>query len=251
MKTAEEKLTQALGLSEYQAKIYFAGLYFDQATITEIAKKANISRTAAYEPMEGLLGLGIMSVNKIGKRKYYSSIDPKNLAHIHEQRKMLLDESIADITQMIRSSKADISARYFPGVRGMQTAGDIFLDESKSKLWKTFEQPEYTLQFSGAKYTENYIKKRLKKKIFGRVIIPANVKSGFIKKHIAQDKQELRKTILVSAITYPLESSIAICDDMVLIIAAKKEPITLLIKNEEIAKSLSSIHDMIWDRYNM
>lgn len=249
MEKDQQKIADAIGLSEYQAKLYFAGLCFNQATISSLARKAGIPRTAAYEPIESLIKQGFISVTKVNKRKYYKSVDPKKLLTIFEGRKSILKESIKNITQKIDASSEDLAVTYYPGVAGLLTAGKIFLEESNTKLWKTFENPEAVLKEVGVEYNDHYMAERINKGIFGRVIMPGKNLSGVLKNYLKKDKEQLRETLLISPDLYPIESSIAVADDMVIMFSALNEPITLLIKNKQIANTISSIHDMIWDRY--
>ena len=251
MNTSEQKLAQSLGLSDYQAKIYFAGLFFEQATISDLAKKAGIPRTAAYEPLEKLVKDGIMSVNKVGKRNLYRAVDPKQLINIYDHKKILLLESIENISQMGSAVRGSLSTQFFPGINGLITSNNIFLDESsKNEIWKVFESPDSIFQVTGQGYSNEYQQRRIMKGIFVKVIISGEPTADFLKKRMTANKQELRESIIVSPKLYPLGATIAVSEKMVIMYSAENEPVTLLIRNQEIINSLSSIHDMVWDRFN-
>ncbi|MBI2047553.1 MAG: hypothetical protein HYT27_00280 [Parcubacteria group bacterium] len=224
-------------------------LNFRNATLTELAKAANIPRTAAYPPLETLLKRGLLSSIKIGKRVHYRSLDPKQLPALLERNKTRLEEVIQNLSQRIEIPAGDVSVQYFPGLRGIEVAGDIFLNETKTKLWKTFENPLYIVEKGGVRGFDTYISRRVAKKIHARIITPANRNSGWIQKRLERQKEELVEVVMVSPEAYPIESSLAITEGMVLMLAAKAIPFAILIKNPELARTMESVHDMAWDRY--
>jgi sugar-specific transcriptional regulator TrmB len=250
MKEPEKQLKESLNLSDHEAKLYMAGLQFDQATLSDIARVARISRTAAYPPLKSLTNKGLISSITIGKRTHYRSINPKYLRPILDERLAKLDNFIEESIQRISVTESKFSTQYFAGVRGIEIASDIFLNESKTKLWRTFEQPQYPLEKSGEKRFDEYILQRVQKCIHARGIMTGNVlQTPWIKNHIQNAGKILAEVILVSPHDYPFEASIATDGEQVLQFSAKRIPFAILTKNPEIAKTIESIHALIWDRY--
>lgn len=245
----EKDLAQALNLSSYEAKMYLAGLNFGEATLTDLAKRAGVPRTAGYPPLQALLHKGLVSAIKIKKRVYYRSLPPQRLPYILEQNKVTLERAIDTLAQEITAPHGVFSVQYFAGIKGVHMAAEIFLNESKGKLWRTFEHPENVLkQFDEASF-DSFNKRRIAKGIFGRVIMNADNESRWLTERLEKNKEELREVVQVSAEAYPVEASMAIADDMILMFTAKGDIFATLIKNNLLAKTFASIHDMVWDRY--
>lgn len=251
MDNVANNLASIFNLSSYEAKIYLAALNFDKATLTDIAKRVGMPRTAAYPPLQTLLKRGFLSIIPIKKRKYYQALEPKQLQFILDKNKIDLDQVISELSKSIFASPNKLAINYFSGAEGITVASDIFLNETKTKLWKTFEHPIYTMKTEGYWQVDEYVKKRVENGIRAKVIIPAIIKSDWIKEHLRYDKEELRETILVSPQIYPLEATIAVTKGIVLLIAARNNQFAVLIKNEELSDTINSIHDMVWDRYKI
>lgn len=249
MTETEKDIAQALNLSPYEAKIYLAGLNFREATLTDLAKRAGVPRTAAYPPLQSLLKKGLVSAIQIKKRIYYRSLPPQRLPYIFEQNKITLERAIDTLAQEITAPQGGFSVQYFAGAKGVQVAGEIFLNESKGKLWRTFEHPGHVLKQYGEASFDSFNKRRVAKKIFARVVMSAGEESHWLKERLEKNKEELREVVIVSPEAYPIEASMAVADDMILMFTAKGDIFATLIKNDLLAKTFASVHDMAWDRY--
>lgn len=249
MDRTERNLIDSLHLSKYQAKLYIAGLNFSHATLSDLAKSAGIPRTAAYQPLKGLLERSIMTSIKKGKREYYTSIDPKQLIHVVEQDRARLDIAVKDLAQRIDSKQEDLSIRYFTGTHGVQAAADLFLNKCNTKLWHAVEHPISVLEKIDESEFEAFIKRRVEKDVHVRVIIPSDSLNPWVKKRVERAKEELYDILVVSDEEYPIKSSMVVGGEFVLIFNTKGIPFAILIQNPDIATTFKSMHDMIWDRY--
>lgn len=245
-----KQLQGLLGLSEHEAKLYLAGLQFDAATLTELAEVAGIPRTAAYYPLTHLTEEGFVSTVRVGKRLRYRSISTEQLASILEERKRKVAELGTLLSPTLVAQSGQFSVQYFPGLRGIETASDIFLRESKAKVWYTFEHPVHSATKHGETRFDSYIKDRVKKKIHTKTIIPADsFKNSWLKKHVERDEEELRETLVVSEHDYPVNASLATDGERVLCFTAEGIPFATLIHNPHIAQAFLSLHKLSWERY--
>ncbi len=245
-----KKLASVFDLSEYEAKLYISALDMSEATISDLALRAKIPRTAVYPPLKQLIAKGFISPLKSkGKRILYRAIEPKFLEHIFDRKRLDLAELISQFAGSITGGSGEVWVRYFEGRDGLQMAGDIFLSESKSKLWKTFENILNVEKVLGTNRFDDYVKRRVEKGISGRMIIPAQEHSSWVAELIAKSKENLLEVRLVSPDIYPLEATIAVAGEWIFVESAIKKPFALLIKNASLARTIESIHDMVWDRF--
>ena len=107
-----------------------------------------------------------------------------------------------------------------------------------------------TILQHGSKQIAKTLNKRIKKGIKGRMIVSGHPDSPVLKEVLKKDEKELRKSIVVSPNTYPIKASIVVLDDMVFIFTSEEDPFAVLIKNKDVADSVNSIHDMVWDRFS-
>ncbi len=247
----EDRIAEIFNLSRYEARVYLGLLRIGEGTLSDIARTTSIPRTAIYPPLQSLLHKNLVSVVLIKKRKYYSAQNPKSLLFLFEKKKLDLEELLSELSKSIHATSSKLRINFFPGAGGISLAGDIFLKETKTKLWKTFEHPLHTMRVSGAYQIDEYVKKRVARNIHARMVIPAKIKSEWMEEHLRRDKEELRETIIVSPEIYPLEASIGVTPGLTLLIGAKNNPFAVLIRNDELSETISSIHDMVWDRYRV
>lgn len=71
------KLFLDLGLSQTETSVYLASLHLGPTSVQEIAKKARLSRTTAYESIALLQDRGLMSSYVHGKKKFFTAEDPE------------------------------------------------------------------------------------------------------------------------------------------------------------------------------
>ncbi len=72
-----------LGFTSTETATYIASLQLGPTSVQEIAKKARLSRTTAYEAIASLQNRGLMSSYQHGKKKFFSAEDPERaVAHV-------------------------------------------------------------------------------------------------------------------------------------------------------------------------
>lgn len=77
-----QTLFTELGLSSTETSVYLASFQLGPTSVQEIAKKARLSRTTAYEAIASLQERSLMSSYQHGKKKFFSAEDPE-LAVVH------------------------------------------------------------------------------------------------------------------------------------------------------------------------
>ncbi len=244
-----EQLQKVFNLNNYEAKLYWAALNFDTVSLTDLAKKASIPRTAAYRHIQNLTDKGFLSVIKVYKRKLYQAISPKQLRHLLERKIVTLDEITEDLTKIINVPEKKLAISYYSGIEGVQLASDLWFENAQTKLGKAFENVEAAILQHGKKQIAQSINNRVSKQIKGRTIISGSPDSPILRDVLKNDVDELRASIVVSPRTYPIKASFGVLDDMVIIFTTEENPFAVLIKNKDVADSMNSIHDMVWDRF--
>ncbi|MBI3632167.1 MAG: hypothetical protein HY225_01845 [Candidatus Vogelbacteria bacterium] len=243
----DNMLQNIFGLSAPEAKLFISASQIGGGTISEIAKGAKIARTAAYIPLKNLLKRGLLSIFKVGKRLNYRAIEPTNLVGIYDKNKSDLEHIISELSKTIRISSG-LDIRYFPSETGISIASEIFLSESRTKLWRSFENPLYTNQTFYLREIEKYDARRVSKKIRGKVIVSTDTMPLWLEDFMKHNTEELRETLIIPYHRFPFDASVASNGDMVLIIFGKQMPSSILIKNRDLAVTLDSIFDFVWSK---
>lgn len=135
------EILQQLGLTETEARVYLAMLELGPSSVQNIAKKARISRTAAYDIIRALQEKGISSTFQKGRKNVFSVEDPKQLEdyfgkHVEEMKQHLgaFKHLLPELRLMQGEDKPKV--RYYSGDEGIQA---LFRDVHMSRARELFE----------------------------------------------------------------------------------------------------------------
>jgi len=247
----QRELAEIFGLSLYEARVYLSLANEGPSMLSRLAKVSGLPRTAVYPPLQALLKKGFASLTLFGRRKYYEAVSPEHLKNILERRRVSLESVVSTIMspKKISMPGEKLDVQFFPGKNGVKTAGGIFLDETRSKTWYSFENLEGVTSFVGIDFEKNYVSERVKKRIRSRMILSADTTSSTIKEFLEKDREQLRETIILSPYEYPFSSSVGATKGLVLLLSVEANPFALLIRNNSLAETFISIHRNIWERY--
>jgi len=249
LKIAQE-LKTALGISINAAELYVAALQRGPLTLTELARETDISRTIIPKPLKELLDNALLQKQTIGKRVFYYAINPQELPAVIEKKKQTLIDISNLLLQQISAPDQDLQVRWYSGISGIQTAIKEFFTKSKGDF-RQFENAN-TYQYIGVVFGGEIVGERVKLGKTNKLIVIGDKEStGWYKDRILRAKKELREIVVVSAEEYPFHANVAISDNLVLIFEYQKKPFALLIDNSYVARSIASIHQMVWERYKI
>lgn len=249
MKILSQKLANIFNLTTYEARIFIALSGFEKANISQIAHASGIARTAVYPSIKSLLDKGLISIVLMGSRKHYKSLSPQQLQSIFEWKKRDLSSLVTELAKKMPATNEQLEILYFQGKNGLNTAAEVFLKDTDTKLWRTFENSVVNQPALEFYQLEDYINRRVKKGITAKVIITLNMMYPFLRERLNKDKEELRETILVPEKTFPFKVVIGINEKSVLILSGEEVIFGAVIKNIQIAQTLATIHEMIWSIY--
>ena len=249
MKSVQQKFANAFGLTTYASRIFLALSTLEKGNVSQIAMAASVPRTAVYPSIRSLLEKGLISVDIIGKRKYYRALPPTELETLFEWKKRDLTSVLEQISTAGADNGEPFQILYFPGKLGLNSAAEVFLSRTKTKLWRTFEtattnQP--TLDFY---QLQSYIDRRVAKRIKAKVIITMNMMHPFLNERLNNDKEELRESVLIPEKFFPLKTVVGINEDSILVLSGENHIFGAYVKNAQLAQAMATIHEMVWTRY--
>ncbi len=249
MKLLSQKLASVFNLSTYESRVFMALATFEKANISQIARASGIARTAVYPSIKSLLEKGLISSVLSGGRKHYKALSPNELTSVFEWKKRDLSFLVTELAKSMPETAEQLEVLYFPGKNGLNTAAEIFLKNTKSKSWRTFENSVVNQPSLEFYQLEDFISRRVKKGITAKVIMTLNMMYPFLRERLDKDKEELRQTILVPEKDFPFKVVIGINENSTLILSGEEVIFGAVIKNAQIAQTLSTIHEMVWARY--
>lgn len=235
----------ALGFSDKQARVYLALLELGPSTVSEVSRRAGINRTTGYDILEMLVSEGLVSSLGKGPIMKYTAESPQNLISYFQNRikrdRGMLEETkrLLPEFQSLYRKKARPAVKFYEGKEGMKRAYEDTLNSKGPILGYACSEP---VEKFLPGYLPDYIKRRVAKKIFGKMIAPDT--SG-IRKMIENDKKELRESRLVPKEQLDLSIEINIYDDKVMIVSWE-ENLGILIESDKIAKAQKDIFELAW-----
>ena len=84
-----------IGLTNGQIKIYISLLELGETTSGPLIKKSELQNSVVYNALNKLIKHGLVTYIQKGKRKYFSTTDPKNLIQFIQDKK----EKVEDIKE--------------------------------------------------------------------------------------------------------------------------------------------------------
>lgn len=165
-----------LGLEESEARVYEALLELGPSTVSEVTRKAGISRTLGYDVLERLALHGMVNrVSGSGAKIKYSANHPRTLLQYVTNRKNQWERKTKEVEGLLPElvSLYKIAdkpvVRYQEGVQGVKTIFEQTLESNTEILSildiEGWDEPEFK------KWGKEYNKQRSDKRIKERILI--------------------------------------------------------------------------------
>ncbi len=237
-----------LGLSEKEAKVYLALLELGSSSVTEIARRARVTRTNTYHLLNALQSYGLVSSTESESSKaVFSAEKPDRLLYMMKERLDKADRRYREVEQILpdlRSIYHDpeqkLRVRYYEGVEGIITAYEDTLS-SKGKILGYASVEQQHSFFPG--YFPEYYERRTKKDIPVECFLAESEDSLRIK---SLDRKHKRTTLIIPK-KYSISPEINIYDDKVAILSLK-EKFGVSIESHEVADAFKKMFALAYER---
>ncbi len=179
MRSMFEKYLQQIGLSEKEAEIYVALLQYDNASVTDLAKKTRVNRTTIYPVLETLAKKGLVSEIQIDTKTHFQAEPPERLETFIERQKVVLDENskrLKDIIPQLKSIQRESGqkpvVKYFEGREGIISSVEEFYSttEKQGEFAYLIYPKDLIEEIFSKEETGKYRGQRLTKKIKSKVL---------------------------------------------------------------------------------
>ncbi len=224
-----------LGLSDKEARVYFAALELGYTSMQKIAQKAGISRPTAYEVVKKLKDKELIIESKEKGHHYFTAESPDKLLGILRRQQKEIQEKEREFIRIIAALRAkyylksEKEIRFFQEKNGIETLLDEFSTTSAKQIY-IFITDNKIWPASEREAIYQKIKKRL-----GKVII----------KEIANTSQKLTLPYLKrKIINEELFKGIVILSDKTVILLSPVKG--LLIENKIVLKLLRTFFKQLW-----
>lgn len=243
-----EKELISIGLSPSEAKVYIALLELGEATVSEVAKRGGINRTAAYDVISRLIEIGLATKGITEPVQRYQAEPPAKLPLVLEQRVLKATEQAkkskrlaGELNMLIKSKFKKPQVRLFEGNKGIK---ELYEDTLLSKEpIRAFEAADQLVGFD-PEYINNYFVRRAKKKLFIKAIVADSAEGRRLKKLDPDQEREIR---LVPPEMLDIKPEVYFYENKVAFFSLN-ERFAVLIESADIAKALKSLYDLAWEK---
>jgi sugar-specific transcriptional regulator TrmB len=243
---ALEKLIE-FGLSPNEAKVYMALLEVGSSTVTQIARRAKVTRTNAYHLLNSLLVHGLASMNQGRGKTVFSAEKPERLLYMMKERmddaERMYKEAgnlINELRSFHKGPEQKMKVKYYEGKEGIVTVYEDTL-RAKSKVFE-YGSAEERQKFD-PEYFKKYYENRAEKGVETVSIMPKSPDSIKLK---SKDSVSASVTKIVPE-EFNTGTDISVYDDKVAIMSLK-EKFAIVIESEEISNSLKKLLTLARER---
>lgn len=239
---ALNNLLAKLGLTGRKGDFYLAALELGEASVTEVARRAGIGRTTAYDILSSLVSDGLLNqIDKSGKT-YVVAEDPVALLRNAEQHKRVVEEVLPEVQAIYSHSLTKPRIRYYSGTDGIATVLNEALRCRSGELCGMLSMLEL-LKAPGEEFMKDHIRRRIEAGIRLRVVRSASeeIEEGIWPSSV----QELRE-VRYSPSPAPFTMTSYLYDDKVAYISSRRENFALLIQSAEFAGLQMALFESMW-----
>ena len=231
---------QKLGFSENEARVYLALLEAGFGTTAPIIKKTNLHRNIVYETLDRLVNRGLASFSIQRGKKHFRALSPLKILQQQETQLRLAQEVAPILIKMQKAEKQEVII--YEGKEGFQNAHFDAIGQMKNS------SAVYVMIAGGEKWFEvmgSGLKKfdslRVAKKIKDKIIALESQRKDIT----LQGKRPLFEARFLPEY-FDNPSGTSVYGDITLIMVYGEPPLTIMIKNAQVAKGFKQYFDILW-----
>lgn len=247
----EIDLLKRVGLSDNEAKIYLALLDSGSASAGAIARLSGMHRSDVYDALERLCRKSFVCSVKDEKIKKYKVTNVNVCLLAFEEKQEQLEEQKKAVKQILPELqsvygliKENTDVRILRGKLGIKTLYEEILATGENYCDISLHSGRDLMP----SYFRNYSKRRAEKEISVRSLIPDERITHFSKNNPdslnTKDKREIR-VLPRGSYTTPMSMRVY-GENTALTVWTRKEPVVILITDEDVAKAFNAYFEMLW-----
>ncbi|MDB4984704.1 MAG: transcriptional regulator TrmB [Patescibacteria group bacterium] len=239
-----------LGMTADQSKIYEVLVAIPLAPARMIAQKARVGRELTYVVLGQLENLGLVERSTQGKIILFRAKNPRTIKKLVEEKEEEASSAHKAYQDIIGNLVSDYNMnhgkpfiRFYEGLDGLQKTYEHILKHAKTVyvIRSLFDYEHAEIRSAVVAQLEAQAKKGIR----SYVISPKLDHMGSEKVTHNMTRNITRKVVPKEKLTLP--SQIVIYNNTVSITSMKKEIITTVIENDDIAQTFKKLFDYLWE----
>lgn len=247
-------LLRQLDCNEREAQTYLHCLSVGPASVQQIAHGSKQNRLTAHSTIEQLIEKGFLYESRKGKRRLIVAREPATLMQMVQKKQNELslihsniEHMLPLLNQIYHPSQGVPSVKFYEDVDGLKVMLEETLEAKGEVL--VFSYIEKLAEVVGADYLEDYFKRRAKKGIKTRLILPP---CPFADRVIPKsERYNIQVQLLPQA--YQWSAGFFLWNDKVAWLSyTQGKRTTTIIENRDIAQFVNSvIFQVVWKSANI
>ncbi len=237
-----------LGLGDSEADLYMISLKLGPAQLSEVAKHLGISRPNIYKLIKSLEVHGLVKFSQKEKysRKFMVESPGSVLEALRKKKKQLskIDEGLVlDLPELMAFYHQGEGTTKIKVLKGKEQYVKIFnqsVEEENKEIQFCGSAGDF-IEFVSWDIENNWIRKRLKKNVFIKVL---TIPSGTADALKVRDSREKRETRFLK-VANPFRSSFMLYANK-LIIWQPEAPLAVIVEDVYIVKMMRELFDVLW-----
>lgn len=232
-----------IGLQETEAKFYLAALELGQASVRDIAAKASISRTNAYDVFSRLLEQGLVTQVGAAANKIIlvAAEPPDQITELLDARRRKFDALLPELRSMHNGATGKPRVRYYQGSEGIKLVLDDTLSARDRSLLGILSMRDL-YEVPGRAWMDDFVRRRIEAGVFLRVIRSPVKDVPNIWPQSAADLREVR----FASLDFVFTMTSYIYDNKVAIISSGRENFAMTIESVEFATMQRNLFEVFW-----
>lgn len=238
-----DQVLAQIGLHETEARFYLAALELGQATVRDIAAKAGISRTNAYDVFSRLLQQRLVTqVGAAASRTMLVAAEPPDqLTELLDARRRRLETLLPELRSLHNRAGGKPRVRYYQGPEGIKIVLNDTLTASDKMLLGILSMRDL-FEVPGRDWMDDLVRRRIEAGVFLRVIRSPVKDIANVWPQSATDLREVRFT----SPDFVFTMTSYIYDNKVAIISSRRENFGMTIESEEFAMMQRNLFEVFW-----
>ncbi|MFC1697598.1 TrmB family transcriptional regulator [Nanoarchaeota archaeon] len=232
------KILEDIGLTQGEIKVYLALLEQGPSSAGEILKQAKIQNSVFHFNINRLIEKGLVAYRKKNKFRIYSAADPNQFLTYMKDKETQIKTFLPQLKAKQAFAKEKEEAEIFEGKKGIMTALNILIEDTKPGDEFLFYPDEYQLRDEEIeKFFIRYNTKRKDKKLKVKAIATKEFKQNLDK----------LKNVKTKYTNLPLPSNQGICNNKLIIMTWDKNPRAILITSRSVVSRQKRFFNALWE----
>jgi sugar-specific transcriptional regulator TrmB len=238
-----DQVLEQIGLHETEAKFYLAALELGQASVRDVAAKAGISRTNAYDVFSRLLQQGLVTqVGGAANRTMLVAAEPPDqLTELLDGRRRRLEILLPELRSLHNRAGGKPRVRFYQGPEGIKLVLNDTI-AARDKMLLGILSMRDLFEVPGRTWMDDLVRRRIQAGVFLRVIRSPVKDIANVWPQCAADLRDVR----FASPDFVFTMTSYIYDNKVAIISSRRENFGMTIESEEFAMMQRNLFEVFW-----